>query len=159
MKLKMAEFIALAAEDELHAKILEKESKGMENMRMLAFQVSEDLFQRIKEYLRRNNMTQKQFVIGLIEDELERDEALLQGNGEEESAGEEDPEEAPVEQGEGEPNPTISNSGSGEADGPKGTEAEEDFADKTPSVSADDFEIEDNGNDGEEEGQDYNPEM
>lgn len=59
MKLKMAEFIALAAEDELHPKILEKESKGMENMRMLAFQVSEDLFQRIKEYLRRNNMTQK----------------------------------------------------------------------------------------------------
>ena len=43
----------------------------------------EDLFQRIKEYLKRNGMTQKQFVMGLIEDELERDEALHQNDGEE----------------------------------------------------------------------------
>lgn len=89
----MGEFIALAAEDELHPKIQEKESKSMENMRTLAFQVPEDLFQRIKDYLRRNNMTQKQFVIGLIEDELERDEALLHSEGEEEAAGKDEPSE------------------------------------------------------------------
>lgn len=158
-EMTMGEFIALAAEDELHPKIQEKESKSMENMRTLAFQVPEDLFQRIKDYLRRNNMTQKQFVIGLIEDELERDEALHQGNGEEEPAGEEDPEEAPVEQGEDEPNATISGSGSEDTFDPEGIEAEEDFADETPSVSADDFEIDGDGNDGEEEGQDYGPEM
>ena len=46
----------------------------MENMKTIAVQVPEDLFQRIKEYLQRNNMTQKQFLIGLIEDELERDQ-------------------------------------------------------------------------------------
>ncbi len=45
----------------------------MGNMRTLAFQVPEELFQKIKDYLQRNNMTQKQFVIGLIENEIERD--------------------------------------------------------------------------------------
>ena len=39
----------------------------------MAFQVPEELFQKIKDYLQRNNMTQKQFVIGLIENEIERD--------------------------------------------------------------------------------------
>lgn len=42
-------------------------------MRTLAFQVPDDLFRRIKEYLQRNNMTQKEFIIGLIEQELTRD--------------------------------------------------------------------------------------
>ena len=63
----MAEFVAQALEDELHPKIQEKEETTMANMRTLAFQVPEDLFQKIKEYLRRNNMTQKEFVIGLID--------------------------------------------------------------------------------------------
>ena len=82
-EMTMGEFIALAAEDELHPKFKAKEEKSMENMRTLAFQVPEDLFQRIKEYLKRNGMTQKQFVLGLIEDALERDEALHQDGGEE----------------------------------------------------------------------------
>lgn len=45
----------------------------MGNMRTLAFQVPEELFQQIKDYLQRNNMTQKEFVIGLIENEINRD--------------------------------------------------------------------------------------
>ena len=45
----------------------------MGNMRTLAFQVPEELFQKIKDYLQRNHMTQKEFVIGLIENEIERD--------------------------------------------------------------------------------------
>lgn len=69
----MAEFVSMALDDELHPKIQMKEDKNMEKMRTMAFQVPEDLFQRIKEYLQRNNMTQKEFVIGLIENELERD--------------------------------------------------------------------------------------
>ena len=43
----------------------------MERMRTLAFQVPDSLFQRVKAYLERNHLTQKQFVIGLIEAELE----------------------------------------------------------------------------------------
>lgn len=69
----MAEFVVLALNDELHPKYQEKEENNMANMKTLAFQVPEDLFQRIKDYLRRNNMTQKEFVIGLIESEIERD--------------------------------------------------------------------------------------
>lgn len=69
----MAEFVILALNDELHPKYQEKEENTMANMRTLAFQVPEDLFQRIKDYLRLNNMTQKEFVIGLIESEIERD--------------------------------------------------------------------------------------
>lgn len=62
----MAEFITLAVDDELHPKIQQKEGNNMGNMRTMAFQVPEELFQRIKDYLHRNNMSQKEFVLGLI---------------------------------------------------------------------------------------------
>ena len=70
----MAEFVTLALDDELHPKINQKEGQNMGNMRTMAFQVPEDLFIRIKDYLQRNNMSQKEFVIGLIEDELSREQ-------------------------------------------------------------------------------------
>ncbi|MDE7194168.1 MAG: hypothetical protein K2O14_09395, partial [Oscillospiraceae bacterium] len=69
----MGDFVALALQDELHPKLNIQEDRNMGNMRTLAFQVPEELFQKIKDYLQRNNMTQKQFVIGLIENEIERD--------------------------------------------------------------------------------------
>ena len=69
----MAEFITAACDDLLRPKIAEKEEKKMENTRTVAFQVPESLFQRIKEYLQRNNLTQRQFLLGLIEAELDRD--------------------------------------------------------------------------------------
>ncbi len=69
----MAEFVTLALQDELHPKFNLTEENNMGNMRTLAFQVPEELFQKIKDYLQRNNMSQKQFVIGLIENEIERD--------------------------------------------------------------------------------------
>ena len=85
------EFIALAVDNELHPKNQIKEEQPMENMRTLAFQVPESLFQRVKAYLERNHMTQKQFVIGLIETELEQDEAQYQS---EHPEGQEDEEES-----------------------------------------------------------------
>ena len=72
-EMTMAEFVTLALQDELHPKLNFKEEKSMGNMRTLAFQVPEELFQKIKDYLQRNNMSQKEFVIGLIENEIERD--------------------------------------------------------------------------------------
>lgn len=74
-EMTMAEFVTLALDDELHPKLNQKEGQNMGNMRTMAFQVPDDLFRRIKEYLQRNNMTQKEFIIGLIETELERDMA------------------------------------------------------------------------------------
>ena len=73
-EMTMAEFVALALTDELHPKFNQIEGQNMGNMRTLAFQVPEALFQQIKDYLQRNNMTQKEFVIGLIEDELRREQ-------------------------------------------------------------------------------------
>ena len=49
--------------------------KAMANgTRTLAFQVSEELFMRIKEHLKKTGQSQKDFVIGLIEKAL--DEAM-----------------------------------------------------------------------------------
>ncbi len=85
----MGEFIAQAVDHELHPK-LEQEDKNMERMRTLAFQVPDSLFQRVKAYLERNHMTQKQFVIGLIESEIEQDEAQYQASHPEEQEDEEE---------------------------------------------------------------------
>ena len=69
----------------------------MEKTRTLAFQIPEDLYLRIKDYLQRNNMTQRQFVIGLIEDELQREQDELEAQSEavsDENTGmEEEPDE------------------------------------------------------------------
>ena len=69
----------------------------MANTRTIAVQVPEDLFQRIKDYLQRNNMTQRQFLIGLIEDELERDQTERESQNKDLSddpdQGEDDPEQ------------------------------------------------------------------
>ena len=67
----MSEFVAKALDSELHP----PQMRGGVNManRTLAFQVPEELFDRIKDYLNRHHMTQRQFVLGLIEAELDRD--------------------------------------------------------------------------------------
>ncbi len=92
-EMTMAEFVTLALQDELHPKQNITEVKTMGNMRTLAFQVPEELFQKIKDYLQRNNMTQKEFVIGLIENEIERDLAQRQTVGEAPTVSEETAEE------------------------------------------------------------------
>ena len=87
----MGEFITQAVDNELHPKIqMTQEDNNMERMRTLAFQVPDSLFQRVKAYLERNHLTQKQFVIGLIEAELEQDEALYQSEQTEEREDEEE---------------------------------------------------------------------
>ena len=40
------------------------------NNRTIAFQVPEELFERLKDYLARNGLKQKDFILGLIEREL-----------------------------------------------------------------------------------------
>ena len=97
-ELTMAEFVAQALRDELHPQISAKEGKTMGNMRTMAFQVPEELFQKIKDYLQRNNITQKQFVIGLIENEIERDLAQRQAASESPTDSEEIREERTEQQ-------------------------------------------------------------
>ena len=45
--------------------------------RTMAFQMPEDMFQRLKDYLHRHGITQKEFVLGLVEAEIRRDEELV----------------------------------------------------------------------------------
>ena len=76
--LTMAEFVSKALDDELHPKMNMNGGNNMEKMRTMAFQVPEDLFMKIKDYLNRNHMTQKDFVLGLITKEIDRDLAARQ---------------------------------------------------------------------------------
>lgn len=46
----------------------------MSNMRTMAFQVPQEMFDEIKDYLNRHHMKQKDFVLGLIRAELDRDQ-------------------------------------------------------------------------------------
>ena len=89
----MAEFVSKALDDELHPKMTQ-EVNNMGNMRTMAFQVPEELFQQIKDYLNRHNMSQKEFVIGLIKTELERDMAQRNDVAEEQTVTDEDEEES-----------------------------------------------------------------
>ena len=60
------------------------------DMRTMAIQLPEELFERLKAYLKKNNLKQKQFIIGLIEDALEQDEEDPAEQPETEEAGEPD---------------------------------------------------------------------
>ena len=54
---------------------MKENTKMTGDMRTMAIQLPEELFGRLKAYLKKNNLKQKQFIIGLIEDALEEDEA------------------------------------------------------------------------------------
>ena len=74
----------------------------MANTRTLAFQVSEELFNRLKEYLAKHNLKQKDFVIGLIEQALDQEQ--VQGEEQEQDEDEvqsEDQEQEEEEQEQG----------------------------------------------------------
>ena len=98
----MAEFVTRALDDELHPKNDMKEGITMANTRTIAFQVPEELFQRIKDYLQRNHLTQRQFLIGLIEDELERDQVEYESQDEDQLLDEDNLEETDAKVGESE---------------------------------------------------------
>lgn len=73
----MADFVSQALYNELHPKIQPQEVKNMGPTRTMAFQMPEDMFQRLKNYLHRHGITQKEFVLGLVEAEIRRDEELI----------------------------------------------------------------------------------
>ena len=88
----MGEFVSKALDSEPHP----PQMRGGVNManRTIAFQVPEELFDRIKDYLNRHHMTQRQFFLGLVETELDRD---MQQTNEVEQQPEETEEEEPDE--------------------------------------------------------------
>lgn len=72
LELTMSQYIQQVLEEHFSR----KEGKTMEATRTLAFQVGEELFQRVKRYLAAHpNLTQKAFIISLVEEALEEFEA------------------------------------------------------------------------------------
>ena len=76
------------------------EKTDMANLRTVAVQVDEELFSRLKAVLAKNGMKQKDFLIGLIEAALEKEEAKWKAESEE---TEEEPEVEDAEPEETEP--------------------------------------------------------
>ena len=76
------------------------EKTDMANLRTVAVQVDEELFSRLKAVLAKNGMKQKDFLIGLIEAALEKEEAKWKAESDE---TEEEPEVEDAEPEETEP--------------------------------------------------------
>ena len=73
---------------------MKENTKMTGDMRTMAIQLPEELFERLKAYLKKNNLKQKQFIIGLIEDALEQDEEDTTAQAGSENASEtEEPDE------------------------------------------------------------------
>lgn len=62
----MSQYIEMVLEEHFNPKMIEKGGTGMNgNNRTLAFQVSEELFQRVKDYLAKHpKLKQREFVVG-----------------------------------------------------------------------------------------------
>ena len=73
------------------------EKANMADLRTVAVQVTEDLFSRLKAVLARNGMKQKGFLIGLIEDAIEKEEAKWKAESEEAEETEGEPAESEME--------------------------------------------------------------
>lgn len=73
------------------------EKTDMANSRTVAVQVTEELFSRLKAVLVQNGMKQKDFLIGLIEAALEKEEAKWKAESEEAEETEGEPAESEIE--------------------------------------------------------------
>ena len=73
------------------------EKTNMADLRTVAVQVPEDLFSRLKAVLAKNGMKQKDFLIGLIEEAREKEEAKWKSEIEEMEGPEKEPAETEME--------------------------------------------------------------
>ena len=147
----MADFVSQALYNELHPKIQPQEVKNMGPTRTMAFQMPEDMFQRLKDYLHRHGITQKEFVLGLVEAEIKRDEELINAQNAaklDEAAEEEEPD---YEESEDEAE-ELDNEESEDEDEELDNEESEDEAEELDNEEAED-EDEELGNE-ESEGED-----
>ncbi len=115
------------------------EKTNMADLRTVAVQVTEDLFSRLKAVLAKNGMKQKDFLIGLIEEALEKEEARWKAESEEAEETEEtegEPAEAEMEDPEPEePEPAESEPDEAEAE-EKPTEPEVEEPEETEPAEA-----------------------
>lgn len=55
----------------------------MENTKTMAVQLPEETYQRMKAYLKRHKVKQKDFVVGLVQAEVEKDDSTVPEGGNE----------------------------------------------------------------------------
>ena len=111
------------------------EKTNMADLRTVAVQVTEDLFSRLKAVLAKNGMKQKDFLIGLIEEALEKEEARWKAESEEaEETEETEPAESEPDEESAEPKSeeTETEAPEAETDGEM-TEPDEAEADEEPT--------------------------
>ena len=100
------------------------EKTNMADLRTVAVQVTEDLFSRLKAVLAKNGMKQKDFLIGLIEEALEKEEARWKAESEEAEETEGEPAEAEMEDPEPEETEPAESEPDEESAEPKSEETE-----------------------------------
>ena len=108
------------------------EKTNMADLRTVAVQVTEDLFSRLKAVLAKNGMKQKDFLIGLIEEAIEKEEAKWKAESEEAEETEGEPAESEMEDPETAESESDEESAEPEAEEPE-TEALEAEADEEPT--------------------------
>ena len=69
-----SEYVEKALENEIHQKHNNEEVQT--DMRTIAFQVSEELYQKLKDYLKKHKVTQKDLMCELVEKTIEQDQAV-----------------------------------------------------------------------------------
>ena len=122
------------------------EKTDMANSRTVAVQVTEELFSRLKAVLAQNGMKQKDFLIGLIEAALEKEEAKWKAESEEAEETEGEPAESEIEEPETAESEPDEESAEPEAEEPETealeaetdgemTEPDEAEADEEPTIS------------------------
>lgn len=83
----MSQYITILLRTYYSVLYQKKDVHDMENSRTMAFQIPEELFQRIKAHLERESartgkkLTQRDFVLGLIKEALDEAEAQAGENG------------------------------------------------------------------------------
>ena len=111
------------------------EKTNMADLRTVAVQVTEDLFSRLKAVLAKNGMKQKDFLIGLIEEALEKEEARWKAESEEaEETEETEPAESEPDEESAEPKSEETETEAPEAEEPEeaeSAEADEEEPDET----------------------------
>lgn len=140
------------------------EKTNMADLRTVAVQVTEDLFSRLKAVLAKNGMKQKDFLIGLIEEALKKEEAKWKAESAEATEPKEEPSETELEEAESaesetdeepelkeaetEEEPTESEAEEPESEEP--TEPETEEPDETASDEADEEETDETESETEE---------
>ena len=75
-EMTMSDFIERALQDALHPKFNEKEKITMEKTRTIAFQTSDEIFEKLNDYLHRHGLKKNKFFLDFITKVLEEDQAM-----------------------------------------------------------------------------------